>query len=174
MKKTYILSIYLTLVIIIMLTLTYGFVPLYRLFCQVTGYLGNIKLIDYNILLQQHYSNKVLTIYFNADTNLNQFIEFKPKIEKLNIISGQTILVFYYLKNYSNEYFNGVAVYNIIPSQVNTYFNKIECFCFEEQVIQPFEEIELPIFFFIDPILFSDIKYLDIRNITLSYKFYLT
>ena len=166
------LTIYLTIIIILMVSLSYGFVPLYRFLCQATGYIGNIKLIDYNLTLNQYYSNKILTITFNSDTNNNLPITFTPKQKEINIISGQTTLIFYSLINKTNKDFYGIATYNITPPTINNYFNKIECFCFEEQHLYPFEKVDLPVFFFIDPMVFYEINFLDINEISLSYTFY--
>ena len=90
------------------------------------------------------------------------------------IIPGETALAFYTVKNNSNKAIIGVATYNVIPSKAALYFNKIQCFCFEEQRLEPNEEIDMPVFFFIDPEILNDPALSSINNIILSYTFFKT
>ena len=93
---------------------------------------------------------------------------------KMKVIPGETALAFYTAKNNSDKAIIGVATYNVIPSKAALYFNKIQCFCFEEQRLEPGEEVDMPVFFFIDPEMLNDPSLCNVNNIILSYTFFKT
>mgnify|MGYP003386195397 CR=1 FL=1 len=99
---------------------------------------------------------------------------FTPTQNNVKIIPGETALAFYTAKNNSDKAIVGVATYNVIPSKAALYFNKIQCFCFEEQRLEPGEEVDMPVFFFIDPEILDDPALSNINNILLSYTFFKT
>ncbi len=185
---------------IIMLSLSYISVILYQIFCQTYGIGGTIQKIN-NISLQkennelykikpksQNLLNKIpewnkeiknnlkkpLIIHLNSNNikNLPWILKPSNNISKIKVYPGDTTLIFYVIQNLSNEIITGIATYNITPSRAGIYFNKIQCFCFEEQRLKSKEFIELPILFFIDLDFLKDPKINNINNLTLSYTFY--
>jgi cytochrome c oxidase assembly protein subunit 11 len=98
----------------------------------------------------------------------------KPSIAKIKVYPGDTALTFYLAHNLSSETITGIATYNIMPAKAGVYFNKIQCFCFEEQRLGPHEEIDMPVFFFIDPEICNDPAMDNTTSITLSYTFFKT
>jgi len=115
---------------------------------------------------------KALTIHFNSETSENMPWSFKPTIQKMKVYPGDTALTFYIAENKTEEAVSGISTYNITPQKAGVYFNKIQCFCFEEQRLKPHESIEMPILFFIDSEFLDDPKMKDVSTITLSYTFY--
>lgn len=115
---------------------------------------------------------KPLTIYLSVDNSKDLPWTLSPGISKIKVYPGDTALTFYSAKNLSNEAVTGVATYNIIPNKAGVYFNKIQCFCFEEQRLKGGESVELPILFFIDSDFLKDPKMKDIDSLTLSYTFF--
>ena len=99
---------------------------------------------------------------------------FKATQLEMKVSPGETALAFYTVKNKEDYAITGVATYNVDPPQVGIYFNKIQCFCFEEQRLGPKEEIDMPVFFYIDPEFVKDPSMYNCRNITLSYTFFKT
>ena len=97
---------------------------------------------------------------------------FYPLQKSIDVYPGDTALAFFMAKNETNEAVTGVATYNVLPLKAGLYFNKIQCFCFEEQRLQPNEEIEMPVFFFLDPEIESDARFTDVEHIMLSYTFF--
>jgi len=99
---------------------------------------------------------------------------FSPEQPSVKVIPGESVLAFYKAKNPTSDTITGVATYNVTPHRAGAYFNKIQCFCFDEQKLGPGEEVDMPVFFFIDPAITKD-KYLkDVESITLSYTFFRT
>ncbi len=117
--------------------------------------------------------NQQILIQFEADVSENLFGTFKPTIKKIKIYPGDTALIFYIAHNKTDQPITGISTYHVTPPKVGIYFNKIQCFCFEEQRLKPQETIEMPILFFIDSDFFKDPKMRDVDTITLSYTFYL-
>lgn len=113
-----------------------------------------------------------IVVHFTADINAAMRWKFEPCQESVTVIPGESTLVFYKAKNPTNEPIIGVSTYNVTPAKVGTYFNKIQCFCFEEQCLEPGEEVELPVFFFIDPEMVRDPKTKDVTDMVLSYTFF--
>ena len=153
-----------------MLMLAYASVPLYRLFCQVTGYGGTT-------MQGQHQNVTVLarnmTIRFNADIDPNLPWQFAPGEKERTLKIGEQGLTYFVAKNESDKPVTGRAVYNVVPHTAGQYFVKIQCFCFDEQTLQPGEEVNMPISFYIDPRLADDTDLDDVETITLSYTFFL-
>jgi len=160
---------------IIMLGLSYGSVPLYKLYCQIGG-LGGLE----NTGVEESLKNKPLidskgrslTVHFKSDVSQNMEWEFKPLTQKIQVFPGETALTFYLAENKTSESISGVSTYNILPQKTGVYFNKIQCFCFEEQRLKPNESIEMPILFYIDSEFLDDPKMKDVDSITLNYTFY--
>lgn len=153
-----------------MAMLAYASVPLYRLFCEATGYGGTTRKGAY---VQQAALGKTITIEFNADTDPNLPWEFKPGEKTHSIKVGEQGLTYYVARNNSNQPVTGRAVYNVVPHLAGQYFVKIECFCFTEQTLQPKQEVHMPVSFYIDPAIAKDDDLKNVHTITLSYTFFL-
>ena len=161
---------------IISLGLAYLSVPLYRIFCQVTGFGGTTQSTQDGNLLDEIVSGKKMgrpiDIHFTSHVADGLPWQFEPLQHDLALRVGQTCLAFYNAKNKSDKPIVGVATYNVFPSRAGLYFHKVQCFCFDEQRLAPYEDVDMPVFFFIDPEIEND-KYLkDVNNITLSYTFF--
>lgn len=152
-----------------MLMLAYASVPLYRLFCAITGYGGTTQEAT-------HAPGKVLdqtiTVRFNADTDPNLPWEFAPGMHSMKVKIGEQALTFYTAKNLTNKPISGHAVYNVVPHEAGQYFAKIECFCFTDQTLKPGEAVHMPVSYYIDPAIADDPDLKGIETITLSYTFF--
>ena len=153
-----------------MFFLTFAAVPLYKLFCQVTGYGGTPKIVD--IKDQIDISQKKIKIEFNSDVNKKLNWSFKPEQRSMESKIGDSILAFYKAKNNGNKSITGVATYNVLPFEAAQYFNKVDCFCFENQTLEPGEEVLLPVNFYIDPKILDDPNVKHLNSIVLSYTFF--
>ncbi|MCF8474552.1 MAG: cytochrome c oxidase assembly protein [Emcibacter sp.] len=161
--------IWLLLLLSVMVGLVVASVPLYRLFCQVTGYGGTTQKAestDGTILTRE------MTIRFNSDVNSSLPWIFKPVQRSVKVKIGEEALIFYRAVNNSRETITGTATFNVTPFKAAQYFNKIECFCFIEQTLAPGEEVDMPVTFFIDPELAKDKRLEEVKEITLSYTFF--
>ena len=153
-----------------MFFLTFAAVPLYKLFCQVTGYGGTPKIVNFKD--QIDISEKKIKIEFNSDVNKKLNWSFKPEQRSMESKIGDSILAFYKAKNNGNKSITGIATYNILPFEAAQYFNKVDCFCFENQTLEPGEEVVLPINFYIDPQILDDPSVKHLNSIVLSYTFF--
>lgn len=165
---------YLTGVAIFAVGFSYAAVPLYRLYCQATGYGGTTKKADVgdDILEMERVEDRLLTIRFEAGTGRTLQWKFKPQQKEVKVAPGETALAFYTAENLTDKPIIGISTYNVIPFDAGQYFNKIQCFCFEEQQLNPNEEVDMPVFFYIDPEFDEDPKMAKIDEIILSYTFF--
>jgi len=156
-------------VVVGMVGLAYAAVPLYRMFCQVTGFDGTPRIAT-------RPSDKVLdetvTIRFDANVAPDLPWRFEPDQTTTKVKIGETALAFYRATNTSDKPVWGMATYNVFPEQVAPFFNKLQCFCFTEQLLQPGESVEMPVSFFVDPQITKDKDASRVKHITLSYTFY--
>lgn len=157
-------------VILGMLGLTAASVPLYRLFCQVTGYGGTTQVADQ---LPASPASTTVKVRFNADVDPNLPWSFEPEQRQIEVRIGEQNLAYYHAWNRSDRPIVGQATYNVTPFKAGRYFDKIACFCFDEQVLQPGEEVDMPVSFYVDPEILSDPNTQDVHTITLSYTFFL-
>ena len=152
-----------------MIGLSYAAVPLYRMFCQATGYGGTVKTVEQAsaVILDQ-------TIKVRFDGNVTPGLpwDFKPDQRDVTMKIGETKQIFFHAKNTSDKEVTGQASFNVTPEQAGAYFNKIQCFCFTETTLKPGEELEMPVLFFVDPDIIKDRETKSIGTITLSYTFY--
>ncbi|MBW0468742.1 hypothetical protein O181_008457 [Austropuccinia psidii MF-1] len=163
---------------VVTLGLSYAAVPLYRVFCSVTGYNGtpltskegNGKFAADRI--SQPVGEKSIKVRFNANKSDMLDWKFWPCQKSVTVKPGETVLAFYKAKNLSDSDILGVATYNVTPAQVAPYFAKVECFCFDEQRLLAGEEVDLPVFFFIDKDFVDDPFMKDIDDVVLSYTFF--
>lgn len=152
-----------------MLMLAYASVPLYRLFCQVTGFGGTTMRAD---AVPGQVLERSLTIRFNADIDKDLPWNFKPSHPSLHVKIGESALTSYRVTNRADAFTTGHATYNVVPEAAGAYFNKVECFCFQNQTLKPNQLADLPVSFFIDPAIAKDPNLKDLTTITLSYTFF--
>ncbi|QKX01155.1 cytochrome c oxidase assembly protein [Wolbachia endosymbiont of Dipetalonema caudispina] len=160
----------LILLVILMLCLTYISVPLYSTFCKVTGYGGTTKKTINTTTT--NVTNQKIRVYFDANVMPDLSWEFNPETNYIDVNIGEQNLAFYHAKNLSNRPSFGMAVYNVTPFKAGKYFNKIACFCFEEQPLLPKQKAAMPVSFYIDPEIMHDNSTKDLSEITLSYTFF--
>lgn len=147
----------------------YAAVPLYDLFCRVTGYGGTTQVAQYDA---GQIIDRSVTVRFDASMARGFPWEFEPQQRSMQLQLGETALAFYRATNTSNRPITGVATYNVTPFKAAPYFSKLECFCFTEQTLQPGESMDMPVLFFVDPLMDEDQSLDDVRTITLSYTFW--
>jgi cytochrome c oxidase assembly protein subunit 11 len=170
-------GMYAASIIIAMLGVTYTAVPLYRLFCSSTGFNGT-PVIDatrfdaQRLVPQERDDRKRIRVTFESNTSDSLPWTFKPEVREVYVVPGETALTFYKAKSKAKEDVIGIATYNVTPYRAGSYFNKIQCFCFEEQKLKPGEDVDMPVFFFIDPDFLEDPLMKDVSTITLSYTFF--
>ncbi|XP_057662581.1 cytochrome c oxidase assembly protein COX11, mitochondrial [Diorhabda carinulata] len=165
---------YVTAAGIVTVGLSYAAVPLYRLFCQAYSYGGTVALgHDANkVENMSAVKNKLIKIKFNADTAASMRWNFKPQQTEIMVFPGETALAFYTAMNPTDKPVIGISTYNVVPFEAGQYFNKIQCFCFEEQMLNPHEQVDMPVFFYIDPEITEDPYMEFVNEITLSYTFF--
>ena len=157
-----------------MLGFSFALVPLYEIFCEVTGITGktsNIAVVEPAAVMQE--SEREVTIQFLAQVARGMPWEFRPTEHQLKVRVGEVNLTSYYARNHSAQGVTGQAVPSVSPVNVSRYLHKIECFCFEEQKLSPNEAVEMPVSFFIDPSIKDDKFSSDLDEITLSYTMFI-
>lgn len=152
-----------------MVMLSFASVPLYKIFCQVTGYGGTTQeaVKAPSIVLERS-----LDIRFNADVDPQLQWVFQPQQLQLKLHVGETGVAYYKVRNQTDQPLVGIATYNVTPLKAGKYFTKIECFCFTDQYIAPGETKNMPVTFFINPDIDKDRHMKDVETITLSYTFF--
>ena len=150
---------------------SYAAVPLYEIFCQVTGYGGTTQVAE---SVPGKVLDRKMTVRFNADVGKAMPWRFAPAQDQVDIKVGEQALAYYRAINLSGRTITGTATFNVTPSKVGQYFNKVECFCFTEQELKAGDEIDMPVTFFIDPDIAKDPNLSDVKTITLSYTFFET
>ena len=156
-------------VVIIMGALAWASVPFYDWFCRVTGFGGatNVAEGDSDVILEQ-----TIKVRFDASLERDMPWTFKPEVREMEVRIGETALAFYEAHNPTDLPVAGQAAYNVTPYEAGGFFDKIECFCFTEQVLQPGETVMMPVSFFVDPAIVDDREGQYVHTITLSYTFY--
>lgn len=150
---------------------SYAAVPLYEIFCQVTGYGGTTQTAE---VAPDKILDRKITIRFNADVDKKLAWQFAAVQKQVELRVGENALAFYRARNVSDRAIIGTATFNVTPLKAGQYFNKIECFCFTEQRLEPGGEVDMPVSFFVDPAIAEDPNLNDVREITLSYTFFKT
>lgn len=158
-----------TATVVAMVGLTYASVPLYRLFCQVTGFGGTTQRAE---TAPRDVLDKTVSVRFDANTSGKLEWAFHPVQPSVKVKFGEQAMAYYEAVNRSDKTLTGTAVFNVTPPQAGAFFNKIQCFCFTEQTLKPGEKIEMPVTFFVDPDMLNDPDAEGIDEITLSYTFY--
>lgn len=157
--------------VVAMGALAYAAVPLYKMFCQATGQGGTTQKAERP---SESVVNRLITVRFDANVTPGMPWTFEPVLQKLQLKVGENGLAFFKATNTSDRAIKGTASFNVSPDLAGRHFNKIECFCFKEQTLQPGETVEMPVSFFVDPALVADRDASWIQEITLSYTFYPT
>ena len=152
-----------------MIGLSYAAVPLYSIFCQVTGYGGTTQRVD-------QYSDRVLdremTVRFDANTSAALPWRFEPVQRSVTMKIGETAHISYKATNLFDRPIKGQASFNVTPELAGAYFNKVECFCFTETTLQPGETLDMPVVFYVDPDIVDVPELKNTHTITLSYTFF--
>lgn len=152
-----------------MLALSFASVPLYRIFCQTTGYGGTTQKVE---KISDTILNDEIIVRFDANVSSGLNWEFEPNIRSIKVKIGEVNEIAYQVKNLSNSISFGTASFNVSPHQAGIYFNKIECFCYTQQKLKINESQEMPVAFFISPDIVNDTLFKNRRTITLSYTFF--
>ncbi len=152
-----------------MIGLSFASVPLYRLFCQVTG-LGGTPGVE--AAAPETATDTAFTVRFDANTNPDLPWRFTPVQREVSLKLGEEKLAFYEATNLSDEPITGTATFNVTPLKAGQFFVKIDCFCFTEQTLMPGETVDMPVTFYVDPEIYEEVNTRDVTTITLSYTFY--
>lgn len=152
------------------LGLGFASVPLYRVFCQVTGFNGTTQRASASTQVTP-VSGKTMSIRFDSNIAPGMPWEFYPEHSTDTVEIGSRDLAIFVAKNLSDRPVTGSAVFNVTPTQAGAYFAKIQCFCFTEQTLQPGQEVRMPVIYYVDPRILDDPDNRDTQEITLSYTF---
>ncbi|MCC6826775.1 MAG: cytochrome c oxidase assembly protein [Novosphingobium sp.] len=155
-----------------MLGLGYASVPLYRMFCQVTGFGGTTQRVSEAQAAGVKVVNNTVVIRFDANVERGMPWDFKPLQVTDTVSIGARDMAIFTAKNLSDKPITGRASFNVEPEQAGRYFNKVQCFCFTEQTLKPGEEVRMPVIYYVDPAILQDPEAQDIEQITLSYTFH--
>jgi cytochrome c oxidase assembly protein subunit 11 len=153
----------------LMLGAAYAAVPLYSWFCRTTGFGGTPQIAK---LAPVEISDRRITVRFDSNVGAGLPWRFEPERNAINVRLGEVVTVIYTVTNQSTHETAGQAAYNVTPTTVGGYFDKINCFCFTEQRLAPGEKREMAVVFYVDPALIKDSDQDDLNTITLSYTFY--
>ena len=152
-----------------MLGLAYAAVPLYQAFCRATGFAGTPLVAssdDHPVIA------RTVRVRFDSNVDPNLPWRFEPLEREVEVHLGEEKLVFFRASNLSQRPIVGTATYNVTPESSAPWFNKLQCFCFTEQLLKPGQSIDMPVLFFVDSDMAKDRRYDNVRTITLSYTFY--
>jgi len=155
-----------------MLGLGYASVPLYRLFCQVTGFQGTTQRASAEQAAGVKVSPVTISVRFDGNVDRDLPWAFAPAQVTQTVHLGARSLAVYTAKNLSDRPITGRASFNVSPDDAGKFFNKIQCFCFTEQTLQPGQEVRMPVTYYVDPAILDDAEARDIKQITLSYVFH--
>jgi cytochrome c oxidase assembly protein subunit 11 len=149
--------------------LSYAAVPLYKLYCQVTGFGGTTQRAEKpsELIL-----DRTITVRFDSNVSPELSWTFEPVQRTMEVKVGENSLAFYRAHNTSGHAVKGTAMFNVSPDVAGIHFNKIECFCFKEQTLAAGESVDMPVSFYVDPAIVKDPDAAHLREITLSYTFY--
>jgi cytochrome c oxidase assembly protein subunit 11 len=156
-------------VVLGMVALSFASVPLYDLFCRMTGFGGTTQTAS---ALPDKILDRAVTIKFNAATGRGMPWSFHPEMREVRVRLGERGITSYYAKNLMDKPTTGVAIYNVTPLKAGKYFHKIQCFCFNDQTLAAQQETSMPVLFFVDPAMNDDPNMDDVSTITLSYTFF--
>lgn len=152
-----------------MVGMSYAAVPLYQIFCQVTGYGGTTQRVEQ---ASDEILDREITVRFDANTAGGLPWDFTPAQRDITMKIGETVRIGYHAKNLFGEAARGRATFNVTPQFAGAYFNKMECFCFTDTELAPGETLEMPVVFFVDPEIVDAPEMAKLNTITLSYTFF--
>lgn len=152
-----------------MVGMAFAAVPLYKIFCQATGYAGTTQQVEQE---SDEILDKTIVVRFDANTAKHIPWEFKPVQRKIKIKIGETVMVHYKAVNHADHPVTGTATFNVTPLAAGSYFSKIQCFCFTEQTLAAGETADMPVTFYVDPEITRTPGTKGIDEITLSYTFF--
>jgi cytochrome c oxidase assembly protein subunit 11 len=155
-----------------MLGLGFASVPLYRIFCQVTGFGGTTMKITEAQAATIQSTDRTITIRFDANVERGMPWNFRPVQNTDTVSIGARDMAIYTAKNLSDKEVTGTATFNVSPEYVGKYFSKVQCFCFTEQTLHPGQEVRMPVIYYVDPKILDDPEAKDVEEITLSYTFH--
>lgn len=147
----------------------YASVPLYRLFCSATGYNGTTQRAE---AAPKQTRERFVTVSFDTNVDKNLPWDFVPEVRSIQVKLGETYTVNFRAHNRSDKAITGMATFNVQPDKAGSYFNKIQCFCFDKQVLTPGQTETMPVQFYVDPAMADDKNTDDVQSITLSYTFF--
>lgn len=150
--------------------LAYASVPLYRIFCQVTGYGGTTQRAE--LVEGMPVLDRKVTVRFDSNTAPGLDWAFRPDQRSVELALGEARQIVYLAQNKSDRPLTGTATFNVTPQSAGAFFNKVECFCFTETTLQPGETLEMPVVFFVDPEMIDYEETKRIQTLTLSYTFF--
>jgi cytochrome c oxidase assembly protein subunit 11 len=159
-----------------MLGLGYAAVPLYEMFCRVTGFGGTTQVASEAdaALAEANVTGQTISIRFDGSTASNMPWTFRPSQATDTVTIGQRDIATYIARNESSKPITGTATFNVTPEQAGKHFNKIQCFCFTEQTLAPGQEVTMPVLYYVDPAMLEDPDMQGVEQITLSYTFHRT
>ncbi|MBY5931878.1 cytochrome c oxidase assembly protein [Tateyamaria omphalii] len=155
--------------VVVMGGLAWASVPFYDWFCRVTGFGGTPGVSE---VANEEILDQTIKVRFDASLERNMPWTFTPEVREMELRIGETGLAFYEAYNPTDKPVAGSASYNVAPYEAGGFFSKIDCFCFEEQVLQPGERVMMPVTFYVDPEIVTDRDAKYVHTITLSYTFY--
>jgi cytochrome c oxidase assembly protein subunit 11 len=170
-RKHYKVLPFLLLAGIAMGVVAYASVPLYRMFCSATGYNGTTQRVA-AAPAPTAVADRVVTVGFDTNVDPNLPWDFKPDVSHIDVKLGETNIAKFHAHNRSDKTIVGEATFNVQPDKAGQYFDKIQCFCFDKQVLKPGETAEMDVQFYVDPAIAADKNTNDVQNITLSYTFF--
>lgn len=156
-------------VVLMMIGLSYASVPLYSLFCRATGYGGTTQT---TLAFPKEILDRKVTIHFDTNISSDLNWDFTPEQRSVDLRLGERGFMAFKARNRTNVPITGVAVFNVTPLKVGKYFQKIQCFCFGEQILNAGQSVSMPVLFFVDPAMDQDPNMKDVTTITLSYTFF--
>lgn len=164
-------AIWLGALVVSMVGLSFASVPFYDWFCRVTGYAGTTTVAETG---SDTVLDRAIVVRFDGSVTSGMPWVFRPAQTTMDLRIGETGLAFYEAFNPTNEVIAGTAAFNVLPYAAGEYFTKIDCFCFEIQVLQPGERVMMPVTFYVDPAIVEEAELPDLKEITLSYTFSVT
>ena len=152
-----------------MLGMAYAAVPLYELFCRATGFGGTPQVAQQG---ERPILSRTVNVRFDSNVDANLPWRFTPLEREVKVKLGEERLVHYRVTNVSQRPIVGTSTYNVTPEHAGPWFNKLQCFCFTEQLLLPGQSMDMPVVFFVDPEMDKDRRYDNVRTVTLSYTFF--
>jgi cytochrome c oxidase assembly protein subunit 11 len=153
----------------LMVGAAYAAVPLYKLFCKVTGYGGTTQVAT---APSSEVTDRTVKIRLDANVSNGLSWNFRPEKAVVPVKIGETATIFYHIENRGTTEATGVATYNVQPDLAGSYFNKLQCFCFSDLKLAPGESLDVPVVFFVDPVILKERDLANLDEITLSYTFF--